>query len=291
MEETWTVLKVLQWTTGYFSRKGIEQPRSNAEVLLAHILGLERIQLYLRHDQPLTSEELARFREVVRRRADKEPTQYITSKQEFWSLDFEVTSSVLIPRPETELLVEKAVELLPSRFSGRVLDLCTGSGAIAIALAHECHHLRVFATDKSPQALAVAKRNAIRHHVEERVMMAAMDLLDGFSPSAPLFDLVISNPPYVGEKEFCTLAPEVACHEPAAALRGGGELGLDVIQRIIRQIPFYLKPGGALLMEIGQGQAEPLGAELDKNTHVARYEFIRDYSGILRVLHLLRSDR
>lgn len=161
-EAPWTILKVLQWTTGYFQRQEIEQARANAEVLLAHVLGLERIQLYLRHDQPLTGDELAKFREVVRRRAAREPTQYITQKQEFWSLDFEVTPSVLIPRPETELLVELAAEILGTA-SAHVLDLGTGSGAIAVALAHQCPNLAVVAIDSSPAALEVARRNAVRH--------------------------------------------------------------------------------------------------------------------------------
>ena len=175
MEERWTVLKVLQWTTEYFGLKGIDQPRASAEVLLAHVLGMERIQLYLNFDRPLAPAELASYRELIRRRAAREPTQYITGKQEFWSLDFEVTPAVLIPRPETELLVEKALELVRGT-AKRVLDLGTGSGAIAIALAHECPTIQVVATDKSCAALLVARRNAFRHHVEERIALVATDL-------------------------------------------------------------------------------------------------------------------
>ncbi len=166
MEERWTVLKVLQWTTEYFTLKGIDQARASAEVLLAHVLGVERIQLYLNFDRPLAADELASYRALIRRRAAREPTQYIIGKQEFWSLEFEVTPAVLIPRPETELLVEKALALTRDT-SKRVLDLGTGSGAIAIALAHECPNLRVVATDSSCAALLVARRNAARHHVEE----------------------------------------------------------------------------------------------------------------------------
>ena len=147
MEERWTVLRVLQWTAEYFGRKGVEQPRAGAEVLLAHVLGMERIQLYLNFDRPLAPDELASYRELIRRRAAREPTQYITGRQEFWSLEFAVTPDVLIPRPETELLVEKALELVRGS-SKRVLDLGTGSGAIAVALAHECKTIQVVATDQ-----------------------------------------------------------------------------------------------------------------------------------------------
>jgi len=298
MEETWTILKVIQWTAGYFSRKGIEQARAEAEVLLAHVLGMDRIQLYLRFDQPLSAAELAGYREIIRRRAAHEPTQYITGRQEFWSLEFEVTPSVLIPRPETELLVEKSLEFLESSGNSSdktpepaIVDLGTGSGAIAVALAHERPSSRVIATDRSPEALAVAKRNAMRHHVEDRIFFAAMDLLSGFRPSSPLFDLIVSNPPYIGEAEFAGLAPEIARHEPAGALRGGGNQGLDIIRRIINNVPVYLKPGGMLLLEVGQGQPDLLRDELAASPHIDSFEFIRDYSGILRVVKLRRISR
>ncbi len=177
MEEQWTVLKVLQWTTEYFRDKGFEQPRADAEVLLAYVLGMERVQLYLNYDKPLSREELARFRGLVRRRAAYEPAQYITGKQEFWSLDFEVTPAVLIPRPETEMLVEKALEIAGNKPSF-VLDLGTGSGAIAVALAHERSRIRVIAADKSWPAIEVARKNALRNGVAERICFVAMDLFE-----------------------------------------------------------------------------------------------------------------
>jgi len=291
MEETWTILKVLQWTTGYFSRKGIDQPRANAEVLLAHVLGTDRIQLYLHFDRPLSAAELASYRELVRRRADREPTQYITQKQEFWSLEFEVNPFVLIPRPETELLLEKALELMGDFSGKRILDLATGSGAIAVSLAHERSAARIIATDKSCEALQVAKRNAVRHHVQDRVHLAAMDLFSGFSPARTSFDLILSNPPYIGEVEFATLAPEVVCHEPQAALRGGGAQGLDTILRILREVPPFMKPGSMLLMEIGHDQAKLLDEEFKGSPWIEGYEFIKDYSGFMRVLHLRKTNQ
>jgi release factor glutamine methyltransferase len=287
MEERWTVLKVLQWTAEYFGRKGVDQPRAGAEVLLAHMLGMERIQLYLNFDRPLSSEERTSYRELIRRRASREPTQYITGKQEFWSLEFAVTPDVLIPRPETELLVEKALELVGDT-AKRVLDLGTGSGAIAIALAHECPTIQVVATDRSCAALLVARRNASRHHVHEHISLVATDLFEGFSSSAALFDVIISNPPYIDEGEFHQLAPEITRYEPNAALLAGPQ-GLAVIRRIIKQAPAYLKAGGSLLVEIGAGQAEILLPELSEDPRNDHFEIVRDYSGIQRILHIRRT--
>ena len=285
MEENWTILKVLQWTAGYFGRKGIDQPRANAEVLLAHVLGKERIELYLNYDQPLTPDELSRYREAVRRRSCREPVQYITRRQEFWSLEFEVNPAVLIPRPETELLVERALELLPDA-PARVLDLGTGSGAIAVVLARERPSFSVVATDRSPDALDVARRNALRHGVGDRISFLAMDLFSGFSLSRCSFDLIISNPPYIGEREFQCLPPEIAGHEPRSALRGGGAEGLDIIRRIVAEAPRCLNTGGSMLLEIGLGQAEPLQNELANNPHFEERRFFKDYSGIMRILYL-----
>ncbi|MGA2404504.1 MAG: peptide chain release factor N(5)-glutamine methyltransferase [Syntrophobacteraceae bacterium] len=283
MEEQWTVLKVLQWTTEYFSEKGFEQPRADAEVLLAHALGMERIHLYLNHDKPLSAEELARFRGFIRRRAAFEPTQYITGKQEFWSLDFEVTPAVLIPRPETEVLVEKALEIAGNE-PFLVLDLGAGSGAIAVALAHERTGIRVIAADKSWSAIEVARRNAVRHGVADRISFVVADLF-GALASRPLFDLIVSNPPYVSDAEFLDLAPEIANYEPRSALRGGGKRGLALIRKIVEQFHVHLKQRGSLLLEIGLGQAEILEAEFPQDL-AARFQFIEDYSGIKRVLHL-----
>jgi release factor glutamine methyltransferase len=287
MEETWTVLKVIQWTTEYLRLKDIEQPRASAEVLLAHVLRMERIQLYLNYDRPLIPSELASYRELIRRRAAREPTQYITGKQEFWSLELEVSPDVLIPRPETELLVEEALKLVRGS-SKCVLDLGTGSGAIAIALAHECPAIQVIATDRSCKALLVARHNASCHHVDDRITFVSIDLFDGFSPSSALFDVIISNPPYIGENEFSQLAPEIIQYEPSTALLAGPQ-GLAVIRRIIGAAPTHLKGYGSLLMEIGAGQAEILRDELSQEPVFNHFEFIQDYSSVLRVLHIRKT--
>jgi release factor glutamine methyltransferase len=285
MEETWTILKVLQWTTGYFGRHSIEQPRANAEVLLAHVLQKTRIDLYLHYDQPLTSSELLSYRQAIQRRIAREPTQYITRKQEFWSLEFEVNPSVLIPRPETELMVQLALDFLGGN-GKRVLDLGTGSGIIAVAVAKECPSAQIFASDASLPALQVAKRNAGRHSVSNRVHFLAMDLFAGLSPTHTQFDLILSNPPYIGEDELSKLAPEVADYEPRVALRGGGAKGLEVIRKIIRDAPGHLKPSGVLILEIGYGQAEVLQAELVDNLDFDDFTITKDYSQIPRVLQL-----
>jgi release factor glutamine methyltransferase len=283
MEEQWNVLKVLQWTMEYFKGKGFEQPRADAEVLLAHALGMERVQLYLNYDKPLSPEELARFRGFVRRRAAYEPTQYITGKQEFWSLEFEVSPAVLIPRPETEVLVEKALEIVENKPS-LVLDLGTGSGAIAVALVHERSGIRIIATDKSWSAIQVARINAVRNGVAERISFVVIDLFDAIA-ARPLFDLIVSNPPYVSDVELLDLAPEIANYEPHSSLRGGGKHGLALVRKILEGFHARLKPQGSFLMEIGLGQAEILEAGLPSDL-AGKFEFIEDYSGIKRVLHV-----
>jgi release factor glutamine methyltransferase len=283
MEDQWTVLKILQWTTRYFKDRGLKQPRADAEVLLAYALNVERIQLYLNYDKPLSTDELARFRGIIRRRAAFEPTQYITGKQEFWSLEFRVSPAVLIPRPETEVLVEKALEIIGERHS-RVLDLGTGSGAIAVALACERAAIRVVATDRSWAAVETARLNAVRNGVADRVCFVVTDLFEAIAP-LPLFDVIVSNPPYVSDTEILDLAPEIANYEPRFALRGGGRQGLAIILKILERFRACLKPQGSFLMEIGQGQAEILEKECSA-VLTSGYEFIEDYSGIKRVLHI-----
>jgi release factor glutamine methyltransferase len=290
MEETWTILRVLRWTTDYFRRKGLAQPRADAEVLLAHVLGTERIQLYLHYDQPLSSDELAGYRDAVKRRANREPTQYITGRQEFWSLDLEVSPDVLIPRPETELLVEICLTLL-KKSPARVLDLCTGSGAIALALAREREDLRIVATDKSLEAVALARRNAARNGLRHRVDFVVTDLFSGLQSGADLFDAIVSNPPYIGDVEFPGLAPEVREHEPELALRGGGPEGIDVLARILDGFHRYLEPGGTLLLEIGHNQREALTERARHLTGAPTYTFHKDYSDFTRILHITTANR
>ncbi len=290
MEETWTILRVLHWTTDYFKRKGLAQPRADAEVLLAHVLNTERIQLYLRFDQPLGPHELATYRDAVKRRAGREPTQYITGKQEFWSLDLEVSPAVLIPRPETELLVELGLELLPKPGS-KVLDLCTGSGAVAIALAKEREDLSIVATDRSVDAITLAKRNAARNGLEHRIEFVVMDLFSALRSSEACFDCIVSNPPYIGDEEIPALAPEVRDHEPMLALIGGGPAGIGVLSRILADFHPFLEPGGSLLLEIGATQKETLAEKAHALPGRPAVAFHKDYAGLTRILQITTGNR
>jgi release factor glutamine methyltransferase len=252
--QIWTVLELLRWTTSHFAEKGIESARLDAECLLAFALGLSRVQLYLEFEKPVTPAERAAFRELVRRRGgERVPVAQLTGRKEFWSLPLRVTPAVLVPRPETETLVEAALELLPDpEAPARVLDVGTGSGAVALALASERPRAWITATDVSPEALEVARANAGELGLAERVRFLAGSL---FEPVAgEVFDLVVSNPPYVGEAERPGLAPELA-HEPAGALFAGPE-GLDLLEPLVRQAAPRLARGGALALELAPGQAE-----------------------------------
>ncbi|MGQ9796065.1 peptide chain release factor N(5)-glutamine methyltransferase [Desulfosoma sp.] len=288
MEDIWTILKVLQWTTDYFRRKGLEQPRSDAEVLLAHALGVRRVDLYLRYDQPLRPDELARYRTLIQRRAAREPTQYITGRQEFWSLELEVNPSVLIPRSETERLVELALEAF-GMDPIRVLDVGTGSGAIAIALAVERPQWIITACDISQDAVQTARKNAERHGVAHRIAFAVSHLTTAFRPTPAPFHLICTNPPYVGDAQWGGLAPEVRGHEPEQALRGGGPYGTVLPRKFLQQAFPLLRPGGVLLMEFGIGQEQVLARAAQTIPGVHTVAVVHDYAHKPRVLRVTKS--
>ena len=256
LNRVWTVLDLLRWTTDHFASRGIDTPRLDAEVLLAYALECDRLSLYLEYEKPVEEPERAQFRELVQRRADERiPVALLTGTREFWSLSFEVTPDVLVPRPETETLVTAALERLPDAEAElRVLDVGTGSGAVALALASERPKARVVATDISAAALAVAGRNAERLGLADRVVFAEGDL---FEPLAgERFDLVISNPPYIGRGEAESLAPELR-HEPESALYAGAD-GLEVLRRLVAEASDHLEAGGVLALEIDPRQAPAL---------------------------------
>ena len=275
--ECWTVLKLLQWTADYFREKGIESARLNAEQLLSATLEMDRVALYVNFERPLNAAELSRYREKVQRRAGREPIQYILAETEFWSLPFQVNPAVLIPRADTEVLVEEALKKMDGCSS--VLDIGTGSGAIAIALAHEKPELQVTALDCSEGALEVARSNARRNGVEGRVACLVGDLKN--LPPGP-FDMIVSNPPYIPSRDWAQLMPEVRDHEPRLALDGGDD-GLEAYRRIAVQSVRVLPPGGWLLVEIGVGQAADVTALFKAAglTDVAQRD---DYAGIPRVV-------
>jgi release factor glutamine methyltransferase len=275
--ERWTVLKLLQWTADYFRDKGIESPRLDAELLLSATLEMDRVALYVNFERPLIADELARYREKVRRRADREPLQYILGETEFWSLPFSVNPFVLIPRADTEVLVEEALKRIDG--CSNVLDVGTGSGAIAVALAHDQPELQVTALDRSEEALEVARSNARRNGVLEHVDCLAGDL--NSLPPGP-FDMIVSNPPYIPSRDWERLMPEVRDHEPRLALDGGDD-GLEAYRRIAVQALKILSPGGWLLVEVGIGQAAVVSALFKAAglTDVAQRD---DYAGIPRVV-------
>jgi release factor glutamine methyltransferase len=253
-ERRWTVLELLRWTTDYFTRHGIESARLDAEVLLAHALESERLRLYLDYEKPVLQAERDRFRALVQRRArDRVPVSLLLGEREFWSLPFRVTSDVLTPRPETETLVEWALSKLsnPER-AVRVLDVGTGSGAIALAIASERPHAEVVGSDLSQAALQIAAENADHLQLRERVRWLEGDL---FGPvDSERFDLIVSNPPYVARADAATLPPELA-HEPDLALFGGTD-GLEVIRRLVSDAGAHLSEGGWLGIELSPEQVE-----------------------------------
>ena len=253
---TWTVLELLRWTAGHFAERGIDTPRLDAECLLAHALGTERLQLYVGFDKPVEEAERAVFRELVRRRAgERVPVALLTGEKEFWSLRLAVSSAVLVPRADTETLVQAALERIPDpEGEYEVLDVGTGSGAVALALASERPKARVTASDVSPEALEVARANAERLGLAGRVRLVEGSL---FEPVVgECYDLVVSNPPYVAEAEATSLAPELG-HEPPQALFGGPD-GLAVLRPLVAGLAGVLRPGGAWALEIGPEQAAVL---------------------------------
>ncbi len=250
--ESWTVGRLLTWTTDYLKRQGAEAPRLDAEVLLATACGCQRIELYTSFNDPVAEPVRAVFRDLVKRRSAGEPVAYLVGFREFYSLSFEVTSEVLIPRPETEDLVMLVVDLCRQQKDApppiRIVDVGTGSGAIAVSVARHVPTSRVTAIDISPAALEVAGRNAVRHQVADRIELLCGDLLAPL-PNEARFDLIVSNPPYVSRSEWETLRPDIRQHEPRVALVGG-QTGVEIIERLIPQAAEHLVDGGWLLVEI-----------------------------------------
>lgn len=251
--QPWTVRRVLEWTTGHLQKHGSETPRLEAEILLAHARKCKRIELYTNYDTELTDAVRATMRDLVNRRAKHEPVAYLVGYREFFSLDFRVTPEVLIPRPETETLVMEALGVLKTLPTSTVLDLCTGSGCVAIAIAKNCPTAVLAATDFSAGAIAVATENAAHHKVSERVTFHTGDLFAAV-PAESQFDVMVSNPPYIPSADIATLHADVQQYEPRLALDGGAD-GLDLIRRICADAKPHLKPGGWLMFEFTPEQA------------------------------------
>jgi release factor glutamine methyltransferase len=286
----WTIGRLLTWTTDFLRDKGADSPQLDAQVLLAHAKGCTRIQLYTIFDEVAPDALREKFRALVKERAAGKPVAYLVGQREFFSLPFEVTPDVLIPRPETETLVVRALDLAKERFKSGALhiaDVGTGSGILAVTLAKRLPQARVTAIDLSPKALAVANRNAEKHGVADRITWIEGDVLAGV-PASATFDLIISNPPYVLTSEMATLPADVRNFEPALAL-DGGEQGTTVIERLLPQAAERLKPGGWLLIEIGPTTAARTESLIDATPGLERQPTLKDLARLPRVVQAKRK--
>ncbi|MBV9928249.1 MAG: peptide chain release factor N(5)-glutamine methyltransferase [Acidobacteria bacterium] len=291
MRELLTIAEALGEAAGVLDAAGIPEPRREAGTLLSYALGRDRAFLFAHSDDALTEAQASAFRACVGRRVAGEPFQYIAGRQEFYSLEFEVTPDVLIPRPETELLVEEALELLKGTDAPLLCDVGTGSGCIAVTLLHERVDARGFALDVSDAALAVAARNAARHGVAGRLRLLVSDCFEALRSGGDeeiRFDLIASNPPYVAESDLGGLQKEVREHEPRVALTPGGD-GLSVIRRLVEGAPRFLKPGGHLLLEIGFNQHEQVAALVDPRAWTL-LDIHKDLQGIPRTVALRLNE-
>jgi release factor glutamine methyltransferase len=283
--EVWTIGKLLNWTTSYLAEHGSETPRLDAELLLAHVCGFQRIQLYTAFDDVPAENVRADFRALVKRRSAGTPVAYLLGRREFYSLSFRVTPAVLIPRPETEFVVIRLLDL--ARVQGRergweIADVGTGSGILAVCAAKNLPGARLLAVDISPAALEVARENAQLHHVAERIELVESDLLAGM-PAERTFDFIVSNPPYVSTIEMAELPRDVKDHEPRHALEAGPR-GTEVIQRLINQATTRLRPHGYLLMEISPQLEEPVRALLEQAGTFDEIQVTKDLAGLARVV-------
>jgi release factor glutamine methyltransferase len=288
MPETWTVRRILEWTTSYFTRKNLDSPRLSAELLLAHVLGVPRIKLYTDYERPLADSQLAAMRSLVQRAAEDEPVAYLTGRAHFFNLELEVTRDVLIPRPDTETLVENVLQLVRGQAgfeAPRVLDLCTGSGCVAAAIARHAKAATVVATDISAAAVEVARRNVQRLGLSDRVIVEHGDLYEPLAAmvDAQPFHLIVANPPYIATARIETLDRSVKEYEPMQALDGGLD-GLVVHRRILEGAPPRLAPGGRIYLEIAFDQGELALQVAREHAAFEDARILKDYGGRDRVL-------
>lgn len=291
----WTIIKLLNWTTSYFKSRDIDNPRATAEILLSHVLKIKRIDLYLKYDQPLCHDELLEFKALIKRRVEREPVAYIVGIKEFWSMEFCMTTDALIPRPESEFLVEITLGLL-KQFSNndqdntpkRILELGAGSGAVISAIAfHESDHT-YFASDCSVKALCLAKKNTVKHGLEKKVGLFCSDWFTALKDQNAGFDLIISNPPYIPKNMIRRLEPEIYRYEPALALDGGKD-GLGCLRWIINHAHHYLKNKGHLILEMGYDQKNDVGRIIDDCNQYDNVIFTKDYSGYNRIVQMRKK--
>ena len=279
--EIWTIGRILKWTEQYFGGKGVESPRLDAEVLLSHVLKKERIYLYVHFDEPLEAGELAAYKELIKQRVNHVPVAYLLGQKEFMGLTFRVTPATLIPRPDTEILVQAAVERLRGQEKVSFADIGTGSGAICLSVLSFVPGSRAATVDISPEARAVAEENAGNLGLSERIEFFTGDLLEPVKDRK--FTAILSNPPYIPEKDIEGLQEEVRCQEPYGALSGGQD-GLDFYRRLCKEAPALLEEGGFMAFEVGVGQAAKVVALAKENPLIDRTEILKDLAGIERVV-------
>lgn len=293
--DAWTVLRLLEWTTSFFKKRGFDSPRLDAEVLLAEARGSSRIELYTAYNQEPSGEVREAFRELVRRRGEGTPVAYLVGHKEFYSLSFRVTEATLIPRPETEhLVIEVLDQAKAMRASGaaegrvlRIADCGTGTGAIAVAVAKNLPECEVTAIDLSPEALEIANYNVDEHQVRDRVRVIQGDLLAPL-PAEPAFDIICSNPPYVSQSEYDELPAEVRDHEPRQALLAG-EKGTEIIARLVTEAAPRIIPGGRLIIELSPMIADAVRQIVKEHGGYGEAKFVKDLAGHRRVISAART--
>jgi release factor glutamine methyltransferase len=284
--QTWTLMQVLKEAAGYLESHKIDRPRLNAEQLLSYMLGLSRIDCYLQFERPLNVREREQYKTLLRRRAGHEPLQYIVGKTEFMSLPFRVTHEVLIPRPETEILVERVIDRVKQdQKQSAILDIGTGSGCIAVSLAAYLTRSRITAVDESEEALRIAKENAAINQVSDRIVFQHSDIMVPFNLNKlGLFDLIVSNPPYIRTAVLKNLTPEIKDHEPVSALDGGPD-GLNFYKKYATVLPDCLRPSGSVFLEIGADQGSEV-LKIFRNGPWADMRIFQDLAGLDRVVML-----
>ena len=277
----WPLLEILNETAGFFLKNGIEEYRLHAELLLADVLGLNRLDLYLQFDRIITQSEVDLYREYVRKRVGGMPVQYVLGKTSFRYLDLVVTPDVLIPRHDTEILVDVALDYVGDLGVPKCLDLCCGSGAIALSIAYECKGAFIVGSDVSDSALKIAMRNSNLNQLNNRVYWVCSDLYDGFNFSD--FDIITCNPPYIPSKEIQSLQPEIREYEPFLAL-DGGEDGLDYYRHILKEVTRYLAIGGSLILEVGDDQADTVTKMVGRSGYFESLSTVKDLKDRPRII-------
>ena len=282
----WTIQKLLNWTTQYFTDKKVDSPRLSAELILAYVLSMSRIELYTHFDTTVPKEKLDNLHKIVKRASQNEPVAYLIGKTEFYSIELEITRDCLIPRPETELLVERSIDFLKRRTAKQlVCDLCTGCGSIAVAVAKNFANADIIATDISDATLKVAEKNVEKCGLRQRIELLCGDLFDPLIPQIDKakFDLIICNPPYISAGELEKLDKNVKDFEPKDALYGGID-GLDIYRRIAEKVDEFLKPGAALMLEVGYSQGPAVKELLEKVSIFSDIKVEKDFHNNDRIV-------